>query len=257
MEKLFPSTTSKPEKVKIVILFFSWIWCFVLLPMYMPFLGDGLWDQVEFSVWLEIGYHAANGLLMLWVLFSYLKDEWFMVTTDFRFYASHAAMTVGLVLIAELLLLGALKLFGFDIADMLESLPVVEMAVSQTPLLLISLKPILGTIVLSVFAPISICALYYCFAFAPICYKKPWLAYLCIPVVTLIPPIIDYLWRGGISRVLSSYLVQLPVHLLMCWSYQKTDNVWTPLISLAAVNLLASAIFFVIPFLLRMSFFVM
>jgi membrane protease YdiL (CAAX protease family) len=32
----------------------------------------------------------------------------------------------------------------------------------------------------------------------------------------------------------------LPIHLLACWSYQKTDNVWTPLISLALINLLAS-----------------
>ena len=177
-----------------------------------------------------------------------------MVTTAFRFYVKHAVLTVGLVVVAELVLLGALKLFGFDITDMLESLPVVEMAVSQTPLLLISLKPILGSIILSVFAPISICALYYCFAFAPICYKKPWLAYLCIPVITLIPSIIDILWRGEVNHVLSSYLVQLPIHLLMCWSYQKTDNVWTPLISLAVVNLLASVVFFVIPFFLHMSF---
>lgn len=56
------------------------------------------------------------------------------------------------------------------------------------------------------------------------------------------------------TRVLSGYLVQLPIHLLMCWSYQKTDNVWTPLISLAVVNLLASVAFFVIPFFLHMSF---
>lgn len=257
MEKLFPSTTTKPEKVKIVILFFSWIWVFVLLPMYMPILGLGLWDQVDITVWLEIGYHVTNGLLMLWLMFSYLKEEWFMVTTDLRHYLGHAALTVGLVVVAELVLLGALHLFGFDITEMLENLPVVEMAVSQTPLLLINLEPLLGTITLSVFAPISICALYYCFAFAPICYKKPWLAYLCIPVVTLIPPVIDFLWRGGLSRVLCGYLVQLPIHLLMCWSYQKTDNVWTPLISLAAVNLLSALVLFIIPFYSQLSFIVL
>lgn len=248
MEKLFPSTTSKPENYKIIILFFSWFWVFILLPMYMPFLGLGLWEQVEMSVWLEIGYHVTNGLLMLWIMFSYLKEEWFMVTTAFRFYVRHALVTVGLAVAAELALLGVLKVFGFDITEMLESLPVVEMAVNQTPRLLISVKPILGAIVLSVFSPISICALYYCFAFAPVCYKKPWLAYLCIAVVTLIPPVIDILWRGEANRVLSSYLVQLPVHLLMCWSYQKTDNVWTPLISLAAVNLIISVAMSVFPF---------
>ena len=52
----------------------------------------------------------------------------------------------------------------------------------------------------------------------------------------------DILWRGNAPFVLSGYLVQLPVHLLACWAYQKTDNVWTPLFTLAATNLLASIV---------------
>ena len=145
-------------------------------------------------------------------------------------------------------MLGPLTLFGFDIMNMLESLPVVEMSVSHTPLFLIELQPIIGAITLTVFAPISICALFYCFGFAPVCCRKPWLAYLCIAIITLIPPIIDILWRGGAEFVLSGYLVQLPIHLLLCWSYQKTDNVWTPLISLMVINLLASVDLHFIPF---------
>ena len=182
MDKIFPSTTSKPEKIKIFALIPSWLWVFILLPIYMPYLGMGLWEQIETSVWLEIGYHVANGLLMLWLMYSYLKEEWFMVKTDFRYYVKHAFLTVGLVVVAESVLLIALNFFGFDITDMLESLPIVEMTISQTPLLLISLKPILGTIILTVFVPFSICALYYCFAFAPICYKK---TMACLSVHTL------------------------------------------------------------------------
>lgn len=246
MNNLFPSMCSKPEKFHIIVLIFCWVWVFVLLPMYMPFLGLGLWDQNELSVWLDIGYHVANGLLLLCIIGGYLKEEWFMVTTAFRFYLKHIALTVGLIAGVELVLLGTLFICGFDIANMLNNLPVVEMTVSQTPLLLISVKPILGAMTLTVFAPISICALFYCVGFAPVCYKKPWLAYLCITVITLIPPIIDILWRGQADLVLSGYLVQLPIHLLACWSYQKTDNVWTPLLSLATFNLLASV---VLPFI--------
>lgn len=33
----------------------------------------------------------------------------------------------------------------------------------------------------------------------------------------------------------------LPLFLIFaCWSYQKTDNVWTPILSLALVNLVCS-----------------
>jgi hypothetical protein len=242
MNKIFPSMCSKPEKIQIFSLIPCWIWVFVLLPMFMPFLGLGIWEDPQIGVWLEIGYHVANGILMLFVMSGYLKEEWFMVTTDFRFYIKHIALTVGLIVAAELLLIDTLFLFGVDIMNMLECLPAVEMSVSHTPLFAIELQPILGTVVLSVFAPISICVLFYCFAFAPICYHKSWPAYLCIAAITLIPPVIDIIWRGEAGLVLSGYLIQLPIHLLACWSYQKTDNVWTPLVSLAVVNLLASVL---------------
>ena len=242
MNNIFPSMHSKPEKIQLFALIPCWVWVFVLLPMFMPLLGFGLWEQWELSVWLEIGYHVLNGILMLLIISSYLKDEWFMVTTDVLFYLKHVLLTVGLMVGAELILQGVLFYSGFHIAYTLECLPVVEMSVSHTPLFVIDLQPIFGTIVLSVFAPISICTLFYCLGFAPLCNKKPWPAYLCVAVITLIPPVVDILWRGDSMYALIAYLVSLPIHLLACWSYQKTDNVWTPLVSLMTANLLASVV---------------
>ena len=239
---------SKPEKIQIFALIPCWIWVFVLFPMFMPFLGLGLWEQWEISVWLEIGYHVANGIAMLLIISGYLKEEWFMVTTNVRFYLKHIVLTVGLILGLELIWIVQFYICGFNIENMLECLPVVEMFVSHTPLALVDFEPIFGTVVLSVFAPISICALFYCFVFAPVCCRKPWLAYLCIAVITLIPPIVNILWRGNADLVLSGYLAQLPIHLLICWSYQKTDNVWTPLISLAITNLLMSIVLQIVLF---------
>lgn len=240
MDKLFPPMYSRPEKIQIFALIPCWIWVFVLLPMFMPFIADGLWEQWELSVWLELAYHVANGITMLLLVLSYLKEEWFMFTTDVSYYIKHIALTVGMILGTELLFLSTLFFRGFNIIDSLECLPAVEFSVSHTPLFVIQLQPVVGTIVLSVFAPISICVLFYCLGFAPICAKKPWLAYLCIVFITLIPPVIDILWRGDAAFVLGGYLVQLPIHLFACWSYQKTDNVLTPIISLAITNLLLS-----------------
>ncbi|MBE6617821.1 MAG: hypothetical protein E7627_07795 [Ruminococcaceae bacterium] len=242
MNPLFPPMYSKPDKPIIFAIIPCWLWVFVLLPMYMPFLGLGLWEQWEVSVWLEVGYHVANGLLMLFIISGYLKDEWFMVSTDFRNYLKHVFATVGLIIGVEMVWMIILTFLGCNTVNMLECLPVVEMYVSHTPLFLVDLQPVFGTIALSVFAPISICALFYCLGFAPICNRKPWLAYLCIAVITLIPPIIDILWRGEASFVLIGYLTQLPIHLVACWSYQKTDNVWTPLVSLAITNLFFSIV---------------
>ncbi|MBQ5833976.1 MAG: hypothetical protein IIW36_04100 [Clostridia bacterium] len=249
MSKLFPSMSSKPEKIQIFATIPCWLWVFVLLPMFMPFVGLGIWDQWEISVYLEIFYHVANGLLMLVLMLGYLKEEWFMVTTDVPYYLKHILLTVGLIAGAELVLLGTLFLCDFHFADALECLPMTEMSVSHTPLFLVNLEPILGTVVLSFFVPISVCALFYCFAFAPLCYKRPWLAYVCIALITLIPSIIDILWRGEAVLAWCAYLVRLPIHLLACWSYQKTDNVWTPIVSLSITNLLLSIVLQV--FLLR------
>ena len=108
MNKIFPPMYSKPEKIHIFAIIPCWLWVFVLLPMFMPFLGLGLWEQWETSVWLEIGYHAANGILLLLIMISYLKEEWFMVTTDVSHYLKHVALTVALILGAELVLLTVL-----------------------------------------------------------------------------------------------------------------------------------------------------
>ena len=248
MDKIFPSMSSMPEKNQIFAIIPCWIVVFVLFPMYAPILLLGLWEQVEISVWLEIGFHVFNGVALLLLMHSYLKEEWFMVTTNISYYLKHVALTVGLIMGAELVLLGGLYLFGFNITNMLECLPIVETFVSNTPCLVIDLQPIFGTIALSVFAPISICVLFYCLGFAPVCYQKPWLAYLCIAVITLIPPIINILWRDDAALNLSGYIVQLPIHLLACWSYQKTDNAWTPIISLAITNLLASIVLSILMF---------
>ena len=242
MSKLFPSMNSKPETIKIFLLAGGYVWIFVLVPLFMPFLGLGLWEDWENSAWLEIGYHVLNGLVMLFLIGDYLKDEWFMVTMDFRFYLKHMALTVGLMVGTTLLILGEWYVCGLNPEYLANGMPVVEMFVSHTPGFLVSLKPLFGTLALSLFSPFCICALFYCCVFAPVCCRKPWLAYVCVALVTLIPPIVNIIWRGDALYVLCAYAFNLPVHLLACWSYQKTDNVWTPLVSLMVSNLLMSVV---------------
>ena len=242
MNNLFPSMCSKPEKFKILSIIPCWIWVFVLFPMFMPFVGLGIWEQAEISSWLEIVYHVSNGVALFLLMRSYLSEDWFMVSTDKGYYLKHIALTFGLMMGTELLLLGTLWFCGFDIGYVIDFLPIVEMSVSHSPLALLFYNPIFGTIALSIFVPISICTLFYCLGFAPVCYRKPWLAYVCIAVITLIPFVIDILWRGEEGFGLRGYIVQLPIHLLACWSYQKTDNVWTPIITLAIANLFMSIV---------------
>jgi membrane protease YdiL (CAAX protease family) len=208
--------------------------------MFMPFVGLGLWEQVELSAWLEIAYHVINAIILLFLIGRYLAEEWFMASTDFRYYLKHIALTVGLMVGIEFLLLRTLRRFGVDIVFVLEGLPVVELSVSHTPSLLVSLEPIFGTIAFMVFTPITVCSLFYCLGFAPVCYKKPWLAYLCIGVITFFPVIVNILWRDENYFSVAGYIAYLPIHLLACWSYQKTDTIWAPIATHSVINLISS-----------------
>ena len=242
MHEIFPSMNSKPAAIKVFALIPWSLWIYILFPFYLlPLIGAGLWENPEHSVWLQIGNHVLSALPLLFLLWSYLREEWSMVAMDGRYYLKHIALTVVLIVGVELWLFSMLKLGGVDTASMREGLPVAEMLVSQTPYYLIRLEPLWGTVVMSVFVPISICALFYCFAFSPVCCRNTWLAYLSVAVVALIPTAVNILWENcDASLGLNMYLASLPVHFLACWSYQKTDNVWTPLLSLSLANLLIS-----------------
>ncbi|MBO5657695.1 MAG: hypothetical protein J6R94_05880 [Agathobacter sp.] len=243
MSKIFPSMCNKPEKSHVIILIPCWIWILILFPIYfLPLIGAGIWEQAVNGTWIEIGYHVANAVVLFLVLSRYLKEEWFMAKLDFGSTLKHVLLTIGLMAGTELILLGTLHLCGFNLADIMEFLPVVEMSISHTPLALLMYNPIFGTIVVSIFAPFSVVALFYCLGFAPICYRKPWLGYVCVAALVLLQAVVDILWRGDGAFVMGGYIVNLPIHLLACWSYQKTDNVWTPIITLGLANLIISIV---------------
>ena len=84
--------------------------------------------------------------------------------------------------------------------------------------------------------------LFYTVGFAPMCCRKPWLGYLMVTVLLLLPPAFDILWRGNGEYVITVFLLQLPMHLIACWAYQMADSVWAPLVTLASFNLITSLI---------------
>jgi len=59
-------------------------------------------------------------------------------------------------------------------------------------------------------------------------------------VLVLIASFFDIYWQLGIVGALIVYIIRLPVHLFARWTYQKTDNIWTPMFALVGFNLLTS-----------------
>ena len=69
------------------------------------------------------------------------------------------------------------------------------------------------------------------------------------PITELIPLALDVNWRGEGGYMLQIYLMQLPIHLLACWSYHKADTIWAPIATHAIVNLLTCGLILVRYFL--------
>lgn len=241
MKQLFPTMYSRPKKGMLFAIVVYWFIGFVMVPMWMPFMAWGIWDNHKAVAWLEIGYHVMNCIAMAMMLKDCMEDGWFMMTTDKKSSLKHIGLTIGLILGALAVQIALLFAWGVDPGYSLQMLPVAEKGVALTSGYLVSLRPILGTASMVLCVPIAVCGLYYSLGFAPLCVKnKPVLAYLNVVLLTAIPAVIDILWRQQVKIIVIEYLVQLPAHLIACWSYQKTDNVWTPILSLAGVNLICA-----------------
>ena len=228
---------SRPKTAALLSIISFWAWAFVLVPWWLPFMSLGLWSDSVFGSWLDISYHTFNGVVTIVLLKNYLKDEWFMVTTDVGYYFGHGLLAAGLMIVVTAAQIGFLWFSGVDVLYMLNGLPVTEMAVAQSAGYLVSCNPVFGTACMVIFTPVCLCGLFYAVGFAPVCGKRPLLAYLAVALVILLPALLDIVWRGESALVMAVYLLQLPIHLLACWAYQKTDNIFTPMIALSIMNL--------------------
>lgn len=237
MKKHFPPMLSCLHKGYVFCIFVYWILGIVLLPMYMPFIGYGLWNDLEAISWVEIVYHAINAVVMILATKELLSDTFFEVRYNTREILKTVAVALGLMLAWALI---CVLLFGLSL--MIDIFPVAEFNVALTAGFLVENNPIFGTVCMALLVPFGICGLFYASGFGPVGYKNTKLAYPVVAVLLLLPHVFDILWRGQTFDVIFTYVLQLPVHLFACWSYQKTDCVWTPIFALSAFNLLASIV---------------
>lgn len=243
MKNLFPTMYSRPKPGMPIALGVYAFVGFLVIPMWLHVMNLAIWEDMTALTWVEIGYHVLNAAVAAGILKECLGDGWFMMTTDWGGQLKHVGLTVGLILGTLVLQIAILFAWGVNPWYCLNALPVVEKYIALTPGYMASVRPVFGTISMVVCAPIAVSGLFYAAVFAPLCvHKKPVLAYILTIVVTMIPAAAEIIWHRDVAMVVILYLVQLPAHLIACWSYQKTDNIWTPILSLAAVNLICSLV---------------
>lgn len=224
----------RPEKWMPAAVLAYWVLGFQVIPTFMPLIADGLWDNLQFSSWLDFIYHAINAFVVVVMFKTYAWESFLNVQLDTgKFFK-----TVGVALLLMLVLALGLRLKVGD--DVFNAYPINEMSVAVTSGVMVDQLPVFGTLCHVLLTPIAVVGLFYTVGFAPMCCRKTWLGYLVVTVVILIPNILDVLWRGHTELAATIILLQLPMHWIACWTYQKADTVWAPLATLSVFNLITS-----------------
>lgn len=237
MKKFFPPMMNCLGTGHVFCIFAYWIFGIVLFPMWMPLIGYGLWDNYRAISWVEVVYHAANALVMIMIMKEYLSDSFFEV----RYHTKPILKTAAAA--CELMLAwGLISAFLFGQMWAIDVFPLAEMEVALSAGFMVENNPFFGTACMALLVPFGICGMFYATGFGPMGCRNTKFAYLTAAVVLLLPCLFDIFWRGEPWIVIPSYALRLPVHLIACWSYQKTDNVWTPIFALAGFNLFGSIV---------------
>ncbi len=240
MKKLFPCMMDRPGNGNVFGIFIYWFFGFVIFPFVLPILAVGSWDNLVLISWIEIVYYLINFGVVITMLKSYLSDSFFTVRIKPAKFIKTVLLTFAMMITAVLMCVSFDRLISGYTLNLLSIFPVTEFSVLISPDYLVTVNPVFGTLCMTVIAPVSISGLFYASGFAPVCYKKPWLAYIVVSLLLLLITGFDIFWRGNAESALLIFIVRLPVHLFACWSYQKTDTIWTPAASLTLFNLTMS-----------------
>ena len=231
MNRFFPIMTDEPEKGMHFAVLAYWIFGLALLPLWLPWLGGGWWEDLPIISWFEIGYHVLNAGVIIGVLKTYFADSFLNVQVATKKF-------IGTVVISAVVMLALAVEIYFWLGSMaIDAYPINEKHVALTSGLLVETRPLFGTICNSLIAPVAVVGLFYVTGFAPVGRHHSWLGYVVVSVVLALPFLFDIFWREAPVLNTMVYLLQLPMHWIACHTYQKADTVWAPVATLALFNL--------------------
>ena len=234
MKQLFPEMYDRPDKWMPVPAMAYWIFAFLILPTWLPLIADGLFNDLVGASWVDIALHIINALVVFAMYRSYAVESFLNVQLDTKkfFIAVGGASLIAVCL--------SVWMYFFSVGEVWDAYPINELTLLITPGLLVNTMPLFGTLCHVLITPIVVVGLFYVPVFAPMCCRRTWLGYLMVSLALLVPVISDILYRDTMELLGGMYLLQLPSHLLACWSYQKADSVWAPLATLSIFNLVTS-----------------
>ena len=232
MKKMFPDMYDRPESRLVVTIFAYWPIVYVLFPVLLRVMAWDVYNQTIILAWCEIIYNVLilSGILIF--CREFLQDSFMNVQINPKNFFSTVAIASGLILVYAV----GVLFFG----DRLGVVPINGATIFLGARWVVHYIPLWGTLCTTLVCPIASCCLFYATGFAPMCTRNPVLGYILGAFVASLPRLLGYLTMTYYDGVLPTILFQIPVHLIACWSYQKSDTIWAPIATHSIVNLIAS-----------------
>lgn len=236
-----PVTLDPPENITIGIGLFYCLVGFFIVPYLFIMILNGMAPSLKAYSWVELGFHTMNFCFVFGLFREYLQDSWYGFATQKK----AIFRIVGFAVLAMLVAYGAIYLYCKSSAPSMKllaiygTLPLTDMGMTSLSSSLVQTNPLAAMLIFVVFSPFICACLFYAAAFLPAFNKHPLLGYLAVAVITILPHYsnANTLWNAETQTIL--YWSQLPIHLVACWSYHKTDSIFAPMLSLAGANLIS------------------
>lgn len=235
-----PIELDHPEKIHIGVgIFYNFV-SFFLLPFFAYFLIADL-PEPHFVSWFEAGFHCINLFICVGLFREFLTDavNMFWLQKQFHWAVLWRAILVCCIVNLVFLLNPLTNELSFYV------LPVTEGQILLFGGDMLRYNPVMGFLCGVVISPIVTACLFYAIGFAPAFNKKPWLGYLVVTVLLAFFHIGNDSTGFGLVTEIVVFVMQLPFHLIACWSLRRTDNICVPIITLASSNLFSSLILFI------------
>lgn len=239
MHKLFPTMLETPEDREIASGAVYWVVAFLFLPGLLV-LSTITARDIPYRSWLDIGYHGLNFLMALFFFWRYLKESFLLVQVDTKKILGTSAICAALIVMLKvaMLLLSAGTENNLFRQACLGSMLLTEAELLYYSTFLLLEQPIFAGICFVVLCPVTISCILYASVFAPLCGRRPWLAYLVMTFLLLVIHLLMAFCLFPLKEEMLIFLVRLPIHLIACWSYEKTDCIWTPIFVIMLSNLI-------------------
>lgn len=238
MYKHFPTLTERPEVNNSIAALVYQVVGYYSIPFLLLLLLQGGREGIQqVAAAVELAYHAFNFFVAFFIFREYLTDTWSDFRYGYRKLMKTVSLSTGLIVLLAIVL-HAMYGFSTGTASLIAygTLPLTEVDLFTLPCDTVLTYPLLGTICMGILAPVAISCLYYGAVFAPICYTRPVLAYLVMALFLAFPRYCNAATFWDPATEWTLYFTQLPIHMIACWSYQKTDSIWAPVMTLTIVN---------------------